>query len=81
MLDSEYPYSVRISPVRRRPNPKQRTLDLEPRTVRLELRLTEDEKISLERVAKSRHTTLSEAFRQLLHAEAEKLEKEKREAA
>ena len=67
--------------MRRKSNPKQGTLALEPRTVRLVARVTVEEKALFERVAKARHTTVSEFLRQAAHSDAAKTEKEKREAA
>lgn len=61
--------------------PKQGTLDLLGRGIKIPVRVNEEEKARFDRLAKARHTNLSELIRQMLHAEADKLEKEKREAA
>lgn len=52
-------------------------LELEARKERIPVQVTADEKRRFERVANSRHTTVSELIRQLMHAEADKLEKGK----
>lgn len=81
MLDKPYECVIQEHPMSRKPNPKQGMLDLEPRGVRLNVRVTPDEKLMIERVAKMLHTTISEAMRQVIYAGVAKLEKEKREAA
>lgn len=45
------------------------------------MQVSEDEKIRFATLAKAKHTNLSELIRQLLHAEADKLDTKKREAA
>lgn len=67
--------------MRKKANPKQGLLELEQRGVRLNVRVTEDEKLMIDRVAKLLHTTISEAMRQVIYAGVEKIEKEKGKAA
>ena len=58
-----------------------RVLDLnkrpKERTVRIPFQVSEDEKLRFARLAKAKHTNLSELIRQMLHAEADKIEKGK----
>jgi len=55
---------------------------LRERDIHLPVRVTAEEKLRFAKLAKAKHTNLSELIRLMLHAEADReLGKEKREAA
>jgi Ribbon-helix-helix protein, copG family len=58
-------------------DPRQRTLDLKRDAVLPVVRVSEAEKRRFKALAEARHTNLTELIRQMLHAEADKLEKGK----
>lgn len=60
---------------------KQRLLELKRDTVLPTVRVTVEEKRRCEKVAEHRHLSLGTLIRQWLLTEADKIEKEKREAA
>lgn len=53
---------------------KHATLDLKRTQTLVPVRVTPEEKARFVKVAESRHTNLSELIRQMLHAEADKLD-------
>lgn len=70
-------YVYTLLPVSVKPKPKQELLELRRDAVLPNVRVTTEEKARIEKVAKSRHTTVSQLLRHLALEEADKIEKGK----